>query len=115
MSFKKNEPEGFQKICSIKDLHENAGKRFIVSNTEIAVFLIKNKIYAVSNICPHQHTTLIYDGFIENGYVVCPAHGWMFNLKTGKTSEGGNGLEVYKTIVVDEQVYVKDEEKKYSW
>jgi len=115
MSFKKNEPEGFQKICSIKDLHENAGKRFIVNNTEIAVFLIDNKIYALSNICPHQHTALIYDGFIENGYVVCPAHGWMFNLKTGRTSEGGSGLEVYKTIVVDEQVYVKVEEKKYSW
>lgn len=115
MSFKKNELEGFQKICSIKDLNENAGKRFIVNNTEIAVFLINNKIYALSNICPHQHTALIYDGFIENGYVVCPAHGWMFNLESGNTSDGSKGLDIYQSIVVEGEIYVKVEEKKYLW
>lgn len=115
MNFEKNELEEYQKICSIKDLHADGGKRFIVSNTEIAVFLINNKIYALSNICPHQHTALIYDGIIENEFVVCPAHGWMFNLKTGRTSTGSKGLEAYKTMVVDEEVYVKVEEKKYLW
>jgi nitrite reductase/ring-hydroxylating ferredoxin subunit len=106
---------GFEKICSIKDIQECVGKRFIVKDTEIAVFLINNKIYALSNICPHQHSTLIYDGFIENGYIVCPAHGWMFSLETGKTLTGSKGLDTYEIKIIDEQVYVKVEEKKYSW
>jgi nitrite reductase/ring-hydroxylating ferredoxin subunit len=106
MSFEKNDLEGFQKICSIKNLHENAGKRFIVNNTEIAVFLIKNRIYALSNICPHQHTALIYDGFIENGYVVCPAHGWMFNLCTGKRPTGSRGIESYPVKIKNEEVFI---------
>jgi len=107
--------EGFQKICSVKDLIENSGKRFIVNDVEIAVFLVDNKVYALSNICPHKQTALIYDGFIENGFVTCPAHGWMFNLLTGKTPVGGNGLNTYETIIVEHQVFVKVEEKKYSW
>ncbi len=102
---------GFKNICSIKNLRESVGRRFIVNDTEIAVFLINNKIYALSNICPHQHSALIYDGFIEDEYVVCPAHGWMFNLKTGKTPGGSKGLNTYETKIIEEQVYVKVPEK----
>jgi len=107
--------EGFKKICSINDLTENSGKRFIVNDVEVAVFLVDNKVYTLSNICPHKQTALMYDGFIENEFVTCPAHGWMFNLLTGKTPTGGNGLNTYRTIVVDDQVFVKVEEKNYSW
>jgi nitrite reductase/ring-hydroxylating ferredoxin subunit len=107
--------EGFQRICSIKDLYNGTGKRFIVNNVEIAVFLIQNKVYAVSNICPHQHSALIYDGFVEDENVVCPAHGWTFNIKTGKTPAGRKGLDVYETVCVEDKVYVKVGEKKYSW
>ena len=107
--------DGFQKICSIKELKEHTGKRFIVNDKEIAVFLFNNNIYAVSNICPHQHSALIYDGFIEDEYVVCPAHGWMFNLKSGRTQTGSKGLDTYETKVIYGQVYVKVEEEKYSW
>ena len=111
MSSDSRSPEGFQRICFIKDLKENSGRRFIVNNTEIAVFLIKNKVYVLSNICPHKHSALIYDGFIEDEYVVCPAHGWMFNLKTGKTPGGSKGLNTYETKIIEEQVYVKVPEK----
>jgi nitrite reductase/ring-hydroxylating ferredoxin subunit len=58
---------------------------------------------------------LIYDGFIEDEFVVCPAHGWMFNLESGKTPTGGRGLEAYESTIVEGEVYVKVEEKKYSW
>jgi len=115
MSSESEDLTGFEKICSIKDMQECVGKRYIVMDTEIAVFLINNKIYALSNICPHQHSTLIYDGFIEDEYIVCPAHGWMFNIKSGKTPTGSKGLDTYETKIIDEQVYVKVEEKKYSW
>ncbi len=107
--------EGFQEVCSIKELRENTGKRFIVNDKEIALFLIDHKIYALSNICPHQHTALIYDGFVEDEYVVCPVHGWMFSLKSGKTPAGSRGLDTYETIVVRNKVYVKVEDRKYPW
>ena len=115
MSSDNDSLKGFQRICSLKDLHENVGKRFIVNDVEIAVFLVKKKVFVLSNICPHQHSALIYDGFIEDEFVVCPAHGWMFNLQSGKTPTGGRGLETYESTIVDDEVYAKVEEKKYSW
>lgn len=109
------ELEGFQRVCSVNELKEDTGRRFIVNDIDIAVFLIKQRIFALSNICPHQHTALIYDGFIEEKYVVCPAHGWKFNLETGKTPSGSNGLRVFETKVLSNEVYVKIDEKKLSW
>jgi nitrite reductase/ring-hydroxylating ferredoxin subunit len=115
MNSDKDLPEGFQRICSINELQETVGRRFIINNTEIAVFLLNRKIFVLSNICPHQHSPLIYDGFIEDEFVVCPAHGWKFNLKSGNTPIGSRGLDTYETKVIDGSVYAKVIEKKFSW
>ena len=115
MNSVEDELDGFTKVCSIKEIEENVGKRFIINNTDIAVILVNNEVHVIENICPHQHSALIYDGFIEDEFVVCPAHGWKFNLKTGKTPTGGRGLETYETKVVKGYVYAKVVEKKFSW
>ena len=109
------ELEGFTKVCAIEDLKEKQGKRFFINDEEIAVFKIDGEISALNNICPHQHTALIYDGFIENGFVVCPAHGWMFNLKTGRMPTGGRGLDSYPVKIIDGNVFIKVIKKKLNW
>lgn len=105
----------FKKICKVAELNRNGGKRFIVNDVEVAVFNINNEVFALSNICPHQHTALIYDGFIEDECVVCPAHGWKFNLKTGKQPDGRNGLDSFLVKIIDEEVYVKVHKKELRW
>jgi len=105
----------FTKICSVLDIEENAGKRFIINETEIAVFKSNGNIFALSNICPHQQTALIYDGFIEEGCVVCPAHGWKFDLRTGNKKSGSRSLDSYEVKIVDEIIYVKVVPKKFNW
>lgn len=107
--------EGYEYICKLDELQEKFGKRFIVNDIEVAVFKINSEVFAVSNICPHQQTHLIYDGFIEDEFVVCPAHGWKFNLSTGKKDSGSNGLQVYPTQVVDNKVYVQVMPKQLQW
>jgi nitrite reductase/ring-hydroxylating ferredoxin subunit len=107
--------DGFIKICSIDEITENSGRRFIVDDVEVALFKIDKEIFALSNICPHQHTALIYDGFIEDGCIICPAHGWMFNLKTGKTPSGGKGLDTYETKIIQGDIYIKVFEKNFNW
>ena len=111
----KLEEEGFTFLCQLNDLQENIGKKFIINDVEIAVFKINSKVFALSNICPHQQTHLIYDGFIEDEFVVCPAHGWKFNLRTGKKDSGSNGLQVYPVEVIDDKVYVKVTPKELKW
>ncbi len=111
----KPEDEGFVFICLMNELNENVGRKFIVNDVEIAVFKINGEVFALSNICPHQQTHLIYDGFIEDEFVVCPAHGWKFNLKTGKKDSGSNGLDSFPVTIIEDQVYVKVHPKKRNW
>lgn len=112
----------FYRICKVNELRENEGRRFIVPSSddsanevEIAVFKVKGKIYALSNICPHQHTALIFDGFIEDGCVVCPAHGWKFELKTGNQPTGKKGLDVYPVKIENDEIFVAANSKKFNW
>ena len=110
-----NETKEFTKLCSLDELREKSGKRFIVGNVEVALFKVDGEIYALSNICPHQHTALIYDGFIEDNCIVCPVHGWTFELKTGKLKTGGKGLDTFEVNVIDKMVYAKVKQKEFNW
>jgi len=111
----KPEEEEFTFLCQMNDLQESVGKKFIVNNIEIAVFKISDAVFALSNICPHQQTHLIYDGFIEDEFVVCPAHSWRFNLQSGKKESGSNGLQVYPIEIIEGNVFVKVHSEKINW
>jgi NAD(P)H-dependent nitrite reductase small subunit len=110
-----NDKDGFKKICKVSDLREKEGKRFLVDDVDIAVFKVDGNIYALSNICAHQHTPLIYDGFIEKSKVVCPVHGWEFDLETGNLENGRRGLKSFDVKVLDDDVYVNTEKKEFNW
>jgi len=107
--------EGYKFICDLNDLDERMGRRYVFDDVEIAIFKIDSVVFALSNICPHQQTHLIYDGFIEDEFVVCPAHGWKFNLRTGKKDSDSNGLDVYPVEIIENQVFIKVHPKKINW
>jgi len=111
----KPEEDGFTFVCSLGELKDNLGRKFLVNDVEIAVFKINSEVFAVSNICPHQQTHLIFDGFIEDEFVVCPAHGWKFDLRTGKKDSGSNGLQIYPVEIITDKVYVKVTQKELRW
>ncbi len=108
-------PDGFSKVCPISEIKENAGKKFIINDEEIAVFYVKGKYYVTSNMCPHQHARIIFDGFIEEDEIVCPAHGWAFNLETGKMAGGRTGLRVFENTIINNYLYVKVVPQSYNW
>ena len=108
-------PEGFKKVCKVSDLKEKIGSRYFVDDEDVAVFKIDGEIFAVSNICPHQKAAIIYDGFVEDKLVTCPAHGWQFSLETGIIPSGVKGLSKYEVVIIDEYVYVKVFKKSFKW
>lgn len=110
-----NELQGFTKVCKYSDLKEKVGQRFIIDDVEVAVFKVDGKVYALNNICLHQKASIIYDGFIEDGKVVCPAHGWQYDLKTGKIHQGVSGLDVYEVKIIEDDVFIKVFEKRLKW
>jgi nitrite reductase/ring-hydroxylating ferredoxin subunit len=110
-----NESDGFFKVCKFSDLKEKTGKRFFVNDVDVALFKVDGEIHALSNMCIHQKAAIIYDGFIEEGRVTCPAHGWQFDLRTGRIPNGIKGLDHYDVKIIDDDVYVKVYERKLRW
>ena len=106
---------GYTKVCKVSELKENQGKRFLINDVDIAVFKVNDGIFVLGNVCPHQHTSVIFDGFVEDDCVVCPAHGWMFNLKTGKQPTGARGLDSYPVRIIDEEVFALVKAKELKW
>jgi len=100
------------------------GSRVIteIEGQEIAVFRYDGEYYAVANYCIHQAGPLcegpltghvgtddenwdwVYDD--DEKYVVCPWHGWMFDITTGRSPKDERyGVPTYDVEVEDGTVY----------
>ncbi len=106
---------GFKYLCELGELTENKGKRFEIDDVDVAVFKINDKVFALSNICPHQLQPKIYNGFLEDDIIYCPIHSWGFNVRTGKKTNGSGGLKSYETKIDGNKVYVKVFKQNLNW
>jgi ferredoxin-nitrite reductase len=67
------------------DIAEGTGKALIVGGADVAVFRLRGALCAVADRCPHAGGSLA-DGVVDGDEVVCPLHGYRFDLKTGVCS-----------------------------
>ncbi len=102
----------FVLACKVKDIPKNGsrGKVIFCEHDEVAVYLIKGKVYAISNICPHQLSPLLSEGYINKDEltVACPLHGWTYRIDTGASVIGGGGVPTYAVKVIDDEVWIED-------
>lgn len=108
----------FKKICKESEIYNRKGRRFELDDeNEIAVFKVEGEIYVVDNICPHNHSPQIFEGYIEEMYVACPIHGFRFNLKTGEQPiKLGCRLRTFEHKTEDGFLYVKiPDEKRFNF
>ncbi|MBC8145418.1 MAG: nitrite reductase (NAD(P)H) small subunit [bacterium] len=89
---------------------------FFDDERQVALFNVAGTLYAVSNICPHQHEPVIFEGMVEDCTVTCPLHGNAYRLDTGEGIEGGARLKRYEVRIIDENVYVEiPREEQPKW
>jgi nitrite reductase (NADH) small subunit len=59
------------------------GRVFVVGDRELAVFRARDgRVFAAQASCPHRSGPLA-DGLLGGSTVVCPLHGFKFDLATG--------------------------------
>ncbi len=96
-------------------------------NSEIGVYLVHGNWYAYQSLCPHQggpaceglimakveeviHEDKTYHGMRFNHdelHIVCPWHGWEFDLATGEcVADGTYSLRKYEVDIRGDEVYV---------
>jgi nitrite reductase (NADH) small subunit len=78
------------------------GRNFEIGGYKVAVFRNRaNEVFAVQAECPHKGGPLA-DGLLGGSTLVCPLHGWKFELNTGSALLGDCALRRFGARV-DEQ------------
>ena len=70
------------KVATLAELAPGTARMVEVNGKEVALFNVDGKVYATTNICPHQGGPMA-EGMIEGTTVVCPWHAWSFDICTG--------------------------------
>jgi nitrite reductase (NADH) small subunit len=80
------------------------GRNFEVAGERVAVFHTRSGgVFAVQANCPHKNGPLA-DGLVGGTAVICPLHGWKFELSSGEPVMGGScRLKSYPVRVDEEQ------------
>ncbi len=72
----------FVKVGRADELAEGQARLAHVDGQRIAIFHVGGRFYALEANCPHEGGPL-EDGVIEAMRVICPWHGYDFDLRTG--------------------------------
>ncbi len=73
----------------------------------IAIYNVEGRLYATDDVCPHAGGPL-GEGRLSGDCVVCPWHGWRFNVRTGQRPENPDFcVECFEVKVEDGQIVVE--------
>jgi len=97
----------FVRVARTSEIPEGKCRLIHLENEQIALWRLKGHIYAINNICPHQHIAALHQGTLEGLCVTCPMHGWTFSLETGVATFGNGRAQTYHVRVEGENVLVE--------
>lgn len=95
----------WHEVASLKDLQARKRLSVTVEDTQVALFWIKDTVYALNDVCIHEQRQLS-KGAILFGKVVCPGHQWKFDPATGRPDDQDGCQPTYPVQVVDGVVSV---------
>ncbi len=94
-------------VCRVHEIPEGRGRSLDAAGVRLAVFRTAGGLVALSGRCPHSGGSLGH-GWIDEGDVVCPLHGWRFKLADGRCSTmPGEGVHRFRCEVRGDDVWVE--------
>jgi len=79
------------KVAKTNELNIGEKKKISLEGKEILMTNIKKSYYAIENTCPHMGGSL-YEGKLNGTHILCPKHGSIFDVTTGKVIQSGKLL-----------------------
>ncbi len=98
--------EGFTRVGRVADFSPFRLKSLSVNGLDVVLLVAGSAMYAFENNCPHQHFSVLHQGTLDGCTLTCPMHGWTFDLKTGKATNGNGRLRVFETVIEEDAVWV---------
>ena len=96
------------KVCSIGDVAEGQLRAFEVEGVTwpVIVTMIAGELIATAGVCPHEDVSL-KNGWLEGNTIVCPGHGYEFDMHTGRClHDPGLELRRYRITQIFDEIWV---------
>ncbi|WP_233570338.1 MULTISPECIES: Rieske (2Fe-2S) protein [Prosthecochloris] len=97
-------------LDSADEISEGAVMDITAGGVALAVMKVNGEVFALEGTCPHEGGPL-GKGVIEDGYLVCPWHGWEFDPSTGNDRYNpSRGVRAFDVEIRDDGVYVTSDQ-----
>jgi nitrite reductase/ring-hydroxylating ferredoxin subunit len=73
----------FVRVCKTEDVKAGCGRSIEISGKPLALFNVDGGFYAINDVCGHRGGPL-GEGELDGKTVICPWHGWRYNVTTGE-------------------------------
>jgi nitrite reductase/ring-hydroxylating ferredoxin subunit len=96
------------KVCSIGDIAAGELRAFRVEGVTwpVIVTIVDGELIACPGVCPHEDVGL-WNGELDGATVVCPGHGYHFDLRTGRCEhDAGLELRRYPITRIGDEIWV---------
>ena len=97
---------GYTRLAHKDEIPADRGLRIKHDGKYIALFNVKDEIFAINALCPHAGAFLDM-GYMDDYSVICPLHGWDFDVRTGESPTYGIATNCFDIEVIDDVVYLK--------
>lgn len=94
------------RVAAFDDLRDGEGKVVTVGKHKLALFRVDGRFHCMSNVCRHWGAPL-GEGKVEGTFVMCPWHGWRYDVRTGKTDHPDADVKVYAVSVRGGEVFIR--------
>jgi nitrite reductase (NADH) small subunit len=97
----------FVRAARVSDIPPGAAAVVGVGAVQVALFNVNGSFHAVDNQCCHRQGPL-GEGELDGTTVVCPWHGWSFDVTSGQClSRPGARVASYEVRVEGDDIFVK--------
>lgn len=93
-------------LVRVEDMRDGEARRFKVGKRDIALFRVDGSFHALSNVCRHAFAPLS-EGWLDGHVVMCPWHGWRYDVRDGTTDHPDADVRTFEIVVVDGEVRVR--------
>jgi len=92
-------------VMRLADLAPGSIRHTKIGKRDIAIARVGDEVFALSNVCRHAFAPLA-DGFMDGHEVMCPWHGWRYDVRTGTTDHPNADVSTFPVTLRDGLVLV---------
>ena len=88
----------FQRVARESDVPDGRGLCVKIDGIDVGLFRVDAEIHAIENRCPHAGDPLS-EGDLSGAIIICPGHGWEFDVRTGFRPQDADGFPIPRYAV----------------